>query len=110
MTFQKIILIIAIVLLIIVLAMFGYAMYNNKQTEKYPPVQSECPDYWKVVRGKDGIPICKNVKNLGSANCDKEKDFTKFPFIGSKGDCNRQKWARTCGVTWDGITNAHGIC
>ena len=110
MSFQKIVLIIATLLLILVLVMFGFAIHNNKQEEKYPPVQSECPDYWKAVRGDDGIPMCHNVKGLGSDNCQKKMDFTKYPFIGSQGACNKQKWARTCGITWDGITNASGLC
>jgi len=110
MSFQKIVLAISAVLLILVLLMFGYALYNKRYEDKFPPVQAECPDYWEVHRGGDGIPMCVNVKELGSANCQKEMDFSKFPFIGSDGRCNKQKWARKCGVTWDGITNASGIC
>jgi len=90
--------------------MFGYALYNKKEEDKFPPVQSECPDYWKVQRGGDGVPMCVNMQGLGSKNCQKEMDFSKFPFIGSNGSCNKQKWARKCGVSWDGITNANGLC
>jgi hypothetical protein len=37
-------------------------------------------------------------------------NFVKMPFIGQNGRCNKKKWATACGVTWDGITNAFGIC
>ena len=110
MSFQKIILWISLILLILVLLMFGFALYNKKDEDQFPPVQAECPDYWKVQRGGDGVPMCLNVKGLGSDNCQKEMDFSKFPYIGSKGACMKQKWARKCGVTWDGITNASGLC
>ena len=110
MSFQKIILIIATCLLIIVLVMFGYALHNNKQEDKYPPVEGECPDYWKVRKGSDGIPMCVNSKNLGDPNCVKEMNFKTGPFLGSNGKCNKKKWATVCKVTWDGITNATGIC
>lgn len=110
MSFQKIVLMIATILLIIVLVMFGIAFKDNKSAEKFPPVQSQCPDYWEVKKGKDGIPLCENVKELGNSNCQKQMNFIKTPFIGQNGRCNKKKWATTCGVTWDGITNASGVC
>ena len=110
MSFQKIILIIAIIMLIITLIVFGVALHNKKNDEKYPPVQSECPDYWEVIKDKDGKRVCDNVKHLGNSNCPHEMNFDEYPFVGSKANCNKQKWARTCEITWDGITNAHGIC
>jgi len=110
MSFQNIILIIAIVLLILVLIMFGLAMRSNTQKEKYPPVQSECPDYWNVEKGKDGMTTCINKKHLGDPNCQKEMNFNEGLFAGPQGLCNKQKWAKTCKITWDGITNATGLC
>lgn len=110
MSFQKLVLIIATVLLIIVLIMFGIAFRNNKTQEQYPPVLAQCPDYWEVKKGKDGIPLCKNVKELGNSNCQREMNFIRMPFIGQNGRCNKKKWATTCGVTWDGVTNAFGVC
>jgi len=110
MTFQKIILIIAIILLILVMLMFGYTLHNSKQHEVYPPVEGQCPDYWVMERGTDGIPTCINSKSLGDPNCQKKMDFQQGTFIGPHGKCNKQKWATTCKVTWDGITNATGLC
>lgn len=110
MSFQQIILYISTILLILVLVMFGFALSNKKHDEKYPPVQSECPDYWEVKRGGDGVPMCENVKKLGHPNCQTEMDFSKPNFKGPHGDCNKQKWARACGLTWDGVTNDPSLC
>ena len=110
MSFQKLVLIIATVLLIIVLIMFGIAFRNNKTEEQYPPVLAQCPDYWEVKKAKDGLPLCKNVKELGNSNCQREMNFIRMPFIGQNGRCNKKKWATACGGTWDGVTNAYGVC
>jgi hypothetical protein len=110
MSFQKIVLIIAIVILIILLVMFGIALNNKKNDETYPPVQSQCPDYWDVGKNDDGDTICKNTKKLGHKNCQTTMDFFKSPYVGFHGKCNKKKWAKTCGITWDGITNATGLC
>lgn len=110
MSFQKLVLIIATVLLIVVLIMFGIAFSNNKTQEQYPPVLAECPDYWEVKKGKDGLPLCNNVKEVGNSNCQREMNFIRMPFIGKNGRCNKKKWATACGVTWDGVTNAYGVC
>lgn len=110
MNFQKIIVVISTILLIITLAIFAYTLHNNKVDEKYPPVEGQCPDYWTMKRGDDGVPMCVNDMNLGSPNCLKEMNFQKSPFIGPHGACNKQKWSNSCKITWDGITNAAGIC
>ena len=46
MSIQKIMLIVAIILLIIALIGIGIALYNRKYDDKYPPVVAKCPDYW----------------------------------------------------------------
>lgn len=110
MSFQKIVLLIATIILIIVLVMFGIALKNKKEDDKYPPVQSQCPDYWDMNRNKNGSVYCENTKHLGNDKCQKSVDFFKPPYVGLHGKCNKQKWAKTCGITWDGITNATGLC
>ena len=110
MSFQKIILIIVTILLIVVLVMFGFAFRDNKKDEKFPPVQGQCPDYWEVKKGKNGIPLCNNAKKLGKSNCQQDMNFSITPFIGSEGRCNKKKWARACDITWDGITNGGEVC
>ena len=62
--FQKIVLFIAFILLIIVLAFVGTAISNDNKNTQYPPVISECPDYWKHNVDLDS-PVCNNVHELG---------------------------------------------
>ena len=62
----------------------------------------------------DGINIGSDIRmsgiKIGNENCPHQMNFNSSAFMGSKGKCNKQKWARSCNVTWDGITNAHGLC
>ena len=106
MSFQKIILTIAVVGLIVLLVLIGVSMANaSKSGIVWPPVIGTCPDYWLDLKG-DGAK-CENIKNLGNAsntNC-KTMDFTQSMYTDSEtGLCNKYKWATACGVTWDGIT------
>ena len=57
--FQKIVIVIAIILLILALAFIGTAISNEKNTHDFPPVIAECPDYWThdVEQNK-----CINIK------------------------------------------------
>lgn len=103
MSFETIVVIIAIITLIALLTWIGYAMYRHEHDAHFPPVSSVCPDYWqsKIVDGKQQ---CINVKNLGT--CNNPLDLTRTDFLGSRGICAKETWARHCGVSWNGITNA----
>jgi len=105
MSFQKIILLIATILLIVVLIVFGLTIKNSNNNVKYPPVSSQCPDYWKASKGKNGISMCENVKKLGDSKCQTEMNFSVKPYTGTHGICTKKKWATRCGITWDGVTN-----
>jgi len=107
MTFQKIVVIIAIICLIAALIFVGYAMYQKQYDVKFPPVSSQCPDYWTAKDKK-----CFNTKHLGSCATGKDAsvDFnTKF-FQGHNGACRKANWAKRCGVSWDGISNNTHAC
>ena len=99
MTFQKVVVTIAIVLLVLALIAFGVVLYNQKYNQQFPPVVADCPDYWIDMNG-----TCFNSKNLGKESCSKKIDFTKGPWAGDNGDCLKQKWAKACDLTWDGVT------
>ena len=67
MSFQKVVLVIAIVALILTLSFIGYMMYYAEQTRPYPPLDniSKCPDTWRF---DDAAGNCKNTtsgQNIG---------------------------------------------
>lgn len=103
MNFQKIVVVTAIVILIGLLTWIGYTMYNNEYNVKFPPVSSECPDYWTSKNN-----LCYNDKDLGNCNTGKNNmmNFNTAFFKGDQGICRKARWARRCGVTWNGVTNA----
>jgi len=106
--FQKTVLMVAIVFLIISLIFIGHSLYNNKQNATYPPVVADCPDYWLDMSSGDG-KRCVNAKNLGT--CDKkEMNFSSSFWTNSDGLCHKYKWAKSCNLAWDGVTNATNPC
>ena len=109
MNFQKIVLMIAIILLILALIVFGSMLYTDKKV--YPPVQAQCPDYWIDMSGGIGTGgYCINTKNLGKGSCSSKMNFNTGLWSGDDGLCNKQKWANSCDLTWDGVTNNPNAC
>jgi hypothetical protein len=108
-SFQKIVLIGAIILFIVLVIGITYVMINSKSTQAWPPLIGDCPDYWVDMSGNGAQ--CVNVKNLGTCNQNPGSgghsvmDFTQAPFVGSNGLCSKYTWATGCGITWDGITD-----
>jgi hypothetical protein len=116
-TFQKIILTIAIVLLIGLLIMINISLSNASASIIWPPITTECPDYWEDLSGNGSQ--CFNTKNIGTCNGPEynaddtpdtttTKDFTGSTYNGLNGLCEKQTWAKACGVAWDGITYGYG--
>jgi len=109
-SFQKTVLTIAVVVLIIALILFAILM--TQSSKKYPPIVANCPDYWIDLSGGisgDGSS-CYNVKNLGKDKCKKTMDFTADFWTGDSGTCNKQTWAKGCDLTWDGVSNNINAC
>jgi hypothetical protein len=108
MTFQKIVLVIAVILLIITLIFIGMALSKAKNSESWPPLVGECPDYWVDLSGNGAMCVNKqslgkcNVPTTGDAN---SMDFTTSVFAGNNANCAKYTWAKGCDVTWDGITS-----
>jgi hypothetical protein len=109
MSFQKAVLLIAVVFLILFLIIIGVALSNSTSTAEWPPIVGSCPDYWVDLSGNGSQ--CFNSHRLGkcpayipTADDKKTMDFNQPPFNGTDGDCAKYKWANQCGVTWDGIT------
>ena len=104
MDFQKLVLIIAAIVLVIFLFAMWVLIRNAAKNYKFPPVLSECPDYWTSI----GANSCNNAKNLGTCG-DKVMDFSASTYKGSQGNIAKCKWAKSCGLVWDGITN-NNLC
>jgi hypothetical protein len=118
----------ALLLLIIMLYMVHKKI---KSTTPAPNPTAVCPDYWyssyydvtgDPVKDAEQMNIssygdeldrtlkCYNVKKLGSTTCSSSMDFSGDEWNGSDGLCNKQKWAKACGLTWDGVTTDSSAC
>ena len=61
--FQKIVLIIAIIVLIVTLVFIGMVLVSSNG-ETWPPLVPDCPDWW-IADGSGNNTMCINVKDLG---------------------------------------------
>jgi hypothetical protein len=67
--FQRIVIIIAILMLIVTMIFIGYALYNQSTASgAWPPEAPKCPDFWTVGTNKDGTPNCTNPLKI--TNCE----------------------------------------
>jgi hypothetical protein len=109
MFFQKTVLIIATIILIIMLVFIGISLSKSKYAESWPPIVGDCPDYWVDLSGNG--EACFNSKSLGICNLPSLEDkntmnFNVDPYnTYDKGTCSKYNWAKGCGITWDGITS-----
>ena len=109
MSFQSSVLLVANVILIISLCVIGLMLYRQKYNAEYPPIIGDCPDYWET-----NANMCKADTKILTAGlsdaCKGPKDFTGPNYSGNKGKCEKQKWARSCNLSWDGISNVEDLC
>lgn len=108
MNFQKTIAVIALILLILLLVWIGASLTKSSSSTSWPPIVGDCPDYWLDMSGSG--QSCFNSKRLGTCNLPSKgnpntMNFSVNPFSSSNGECAKYKWAKACGVTWDGITS-----
>ena len=113
--FNKTVLMVASVLLIIGLIIIGMFIVKSLGEETFPPVVSDCPDYWDVT-SNNGQKICKNTIKINDGNSTNDcRDYPTnlFSVNGSSSNdiiCEKYKWAKTCNIHWDGITNNPKAC
>ena len=109
--FQKTITMIALSILFVALifvAVMLVVQANNPG--KFPPYSSTCPDYWDMKK-EDDTHVCVNTNNLGNIDhggCQQMEPHNDI-FKGSSGECNKYRYAKECGLTWDGITNSQDL-
>jgi hypothetical protein len=101
--FQKVVLTIAVVILILTLVIIGVLLYNKSASSQWPPEVSSCPDYYTATSEN----VCQNTGaiKVSNANCN-TGDFSGSVWKGKPGEKRKCQWARDCGVAWDGISNA----
>lgn len=46
--FQRVVIIIAIIMLIVAMVFIGHAIYRQSVAGSWPPVTPKCPDYWTL--------------------------------------------------------------
>ena len=102
MTFQKIVLIVALILLIISLVVIGVLIKSSMVSAKFPPEISKCPDYF-TVQLENGKITCKNPLGLGRC----AEGLTPVPGDDMNARVQNCRLAKqSCGVTWDGLTSS----
>ena len=106
-TFQKIVLFVAIVILIISLIIIGVAL-NYSKSSQWPPIMSDCPDYW-LLDGSGNNTTCTNIQDLGTCPASTNSqhlvmNFNDPIYTGTNGMCAKYKWATNCNISWDGLT------
>ena len=111
--FNKTILFSAIVILIIALIIIGimlkYALFN----ENYPPIISDCPDYWDVSLNSNDEVTCINVSRRNTGLNNVSYPVNNFYIGGSNPSdviCAKYKWSKENNISWDGITNNNKAC
>ena len=111
--FNKIVLLVATILLIAGLIILGIFISSSLQGAVFPPVVSECPDYWDVTN-LDGKTNCTNNQKINSgystAACRASYPITRFSGPIDQVICDKSKWAKECNIHWDGITNNPKAC
>lgn len=117
-TFQKIIIIIGIVITIISIILISMAYHTLNKRRNHPPDVATCPDYY-TLKSIDGEKVTctldkSNVRgtNTGEFGEDYSNDVTNFSY--DKGELiinprTLKKKALLNNIVWDGITNDENL-
>jgi hypothetical protein len=101
-SFQKTVLVLATIILVITLIFIGVTLSYSKDTT-WPPMTPACPDYW-LMDGSGNNANCINVKSLGTCPTQTVMNFNTSAYTGTNGLCAKYTWANNCGLSWDGVT------
>ena len=59
--FQRIVMIIAIIMLIAAMVFIGYALYSQSRDIPWPPEIPKCPDFWTMDASGNCIPPSSSI-------------------------------------------------
>jgi hypothetical protein len=127
-SFNAIVLSVAVIILIIILAYMGSVMSTAKTNIVFPPTANICPDGWTPTsdgtctsrsNGPNvGAIVVKNIAdrttstpNVSVSVSEGGNVYTLDPASviwassGKSSICGKQAWAGAIGVVWDGISN-----
>tara|TARA_Y100000741_G_scaffold51210_4_gene35079 strand:+ start:5771 stop:6106 length:336 start_codon:yes stop_codon:yes gene_type:complete len=108
-SFQKTIITISTIILIISLILVSTFLSKALMEETYPPIIADCPDYWDVTYDTTNNIICSNKTtiNEGRQHNDKCKNIN---ITQDMDICQKSQLARECDLAWDGVTNNKKAC
>lgn len=120
-SFKYTTLVVAITILVVALFVIGMSIRKSMKNTGWPPVISDCPDFWKF---DDTTNECVNINDLGNADdiacpnyptanyntCERFDFSSHSKFSGANNKCEKQKWSDALGLKWDGITNKRNVC
>lgn len=113
-SFQKTILGISCIVLILSLVIVGYTLSKSLHKDAFPPIISSCPDYWDVSNNVGSSDYTCVNKGINKGNADATVELASF--LPSEGNneqeilCNKYEWANKNNVVWDGVTNNSKPC
>jgi hypothetical protein len=112
MIYYKNLLISTILSAILLLAIVAIIIYTTKDKVLYPPIISDCPDYYNL--NDAGKCINTGVWKNTESSCD-IIDFSGNIYGAAGTDktsglCKKKLKAQDCKITWDGVTNNFSIC
>lgn len=124
--FNTLVLNIAIIILILSLVVVGIILYFSIQNSTFPPFDTQCPTYYKL--DPSGVECRFDTTTYGSSsgrtnypslavppsntNCNPVPVSTFYGNGYSRDEilCSKNRWAKSCGVFWDGVTNNQDAC
>jgi len=125
--FQKVVLIVALVIFSISILFIAAMIANNNSKKKWPPETATCPPYFEVVditdqtTGKVTGKKCEQLKNstgdaipiayptdVSGVACNEYPSGTVT--LSSKTNKDKCDWATKCNIVWDGITQKNRSC
>ena len=121
MTFQSVVVKVAIVIFIILMVVMALMMIKGRENKKWPPETPTCPDYWEYDENENK---CKDKNKLSVLSNDNTEAV--WPPVGwfnkTNGEIldkykdynlpnNKCCWSKyNAKIEWDGITNNNKLC
>jgi len=115
-SFQKSIIIIASIVLLVSLIILAYSIHRTIKNISFPPTITDCPDYWDVTLDSDNNIQCVNNsginEGLGTSKCTNIQT-SQFNSNGTDPHnvlCQKYNWTKDCKIVWDGVSNNSNPC